>query len=48
MLRDLQNRRRKIVKELAQVGRQMAKARDRIARIEERLAALARTKRQAA
>ncbi len=41
MLRALQNRRRKIVKELAQIDRQMAKTRERLARIEQRLVALA-------
>jgi hypothetical protein len=48
MLRALQSRRRKIVKELARIDRQMAKTRERIAHIEERLAALARGKRPAA
>lgn len=48
MLRALQNRRRKIVKELARIDRQMAKTRERLVRIEQRLAALAPGKRQAA
>jgi hypothetical protein len=48
MLRALQNRRRKIVKELARIDRQMAKTRERLARIEQRLAALTPGKHQAA
>jgi hypothetical protein len=48
MLRALQNRRRKIVKELTRIDRHMAKTRERIAQIEERLAALAQAKRPAA
>ncbi len=48
MLRALQNRRRKIVKELARIDRQMAKARERLARIEQHLATLAPGKHQAA
>jgi hypothetical protein len=48
MLRALQNRRRKIVQELARIDQQMAKTRERLARIEQRLAALAPGKQQAA